>query len=141
MSFGCLWAFSLMVLIVSYNVNTIIQYYTVIYLVNEYLIPRTILQYAIETSSFYSYMSKLALFRLNCFWKSNVILYPQVPTCMFLEISSSFPLIKKKQQTTKTKTIKIGKRKNNPQPNNQKRPPLSQTIPAENEELTPSYVN
>lgn len=56
-----------MVLIVSYNVNTIIQYYTVIYLVNGNLIPRTILQYAIETSSFYSYMNKLALFRLNCF--------------------------------------------------------------------------
>ena len=56
-----------MVLIVSYNVNTIIQYYTVNYLVNENLIPRTIVQYAIETSSFYSYMKKLALFRLNYF--------------------------------------------------------------------------
>lgn len=102
MSFGCLWAFPLMVLIVSYNVNTIIQYYKVIYLVNENLIPRTILQYAMETSSFYSYMNKLALFRLNCIWKSNVISYPQVPTCMFLEISSSFPLKKTNQNKKET---------------------------------------
>lgn len=124
-----------MVLIVSYNVNTIIQYYAVIYLVNEYLIPRTILQYAVETSSFYFYMSKLALFRLNCFWKSDVISYPQVPTCMFLEISSSFPLIKKKIQNKKPQNTLYNQIK---QP---KKPPPSQTIPAENEELTPSYVN
>lgn len=112
MSFGCLWAFPLMVLIVSYNVNTIIQYYKVIYLVNENLIPRTILQYAMETSSFYSYMNKLALFRLNCVWKSNVISYPQVPTCMFLEISSSFPF--KKNKPKQKRNTKLTKPHNKP---------------------------